>query len=149
MVLARVLHVYVHVYRGTHVYEYTCTMVLPYWLCHAIPVVATMLSTICGRACISVFLGGNPYATLIRQFTCGQLDQQRIPQTRDGCSRIPIVHRGGQVAPRAGWYWTHPPLPLYFYLSSRFGDTFTQYTCVYVHECTYTCTMVHMYHGTR
>jgi hypothetical protein len=42
-------------------------------------------------------------APFIRQFTSGQLDQQRIPQIRVGCSRIPKVRRGGggQVAPRA------------------------------------------------
>ncbi len=50
---------------------------------------------------------------VIRQFTNGQqLDRQRIPQIRDGCGRIPIVRRGGQVAPRAG---TGTGLPNLFY----------------------------------
>jgi hypothetical protein len=58
--------------------------------------------------CVLPFRDPTPF---LRQFTSGQLDQQRIPQIQDGCSRIPIVHRGGQVAARGYWHWTHPPLP--------------------------------------
>jgi hypothetical protein len=42
------------------------------------------------------------------QFTSGQLDQQRIPQIRDGCSRIPIVYRARVLALDSP---SSPPLP--------------------------------------
>ncbi len=51
----------------------------------------------------------------IHQLVGSWLDQQRIPQIRDGCSSriIPIVHHRAEdrVAPRAGgyWHWTPPP----------------------------------------
>jgi hypothetical protein len=64
------------------------------------------------RTCVSNGMAILNAIPVIRQFTNGQLDQQRILQIlsiRDGCGRMPIVHRGGQVVPRAG---TGTGLPL-------------------------------------
>jgi hypothetical protein len=72
-------------------------------LCSSLPKATSKLSgSLTNRDATRRLTRARPHPLHLSIRTSGQLDQQRIPQVRDGCSRVPIVRRGGQVAPRAG-----------------------------------------------